>query len=111
MPFCFIRNSIPTYLIDYPVAIVLVAPFLLKLAKSSPVALWLSRVTRVTALLLPALTDHPSGLVRIIRSWLHFWVDRALYDRALYAASVIAHSAFHFTGLDAWYHWVLAAAV
>ena len=107
MPFRFITKSIQTYLIDNPVAIVLmVAPILLKLAKSSPVALWLSVVTRVTALLLPALTDHPTGLFRVIRYWLHLWVDRALG-----VVSITAPSAFHFTGLDAWYYWVLAAAV
>ena len=83
----------------------MVAPILLKLGKSSPVALWLSVVTRVTALLLPALRDHPAGLVRVIRYWLHLWVDRALG-----VVSITAPSAFHFTGLDAWY-WVLAAAV
>ena len=66
MPFRFITKSIHTDLINYPVAIVfMVAPFLLKLGKSSPVAPWLSVVTRVTALLLPALTDHPAGLVRV----------------------------------------------
>ena len=66
MPFRFITKSIHTDLIDYPVAIVfMVAPFLLKLGKSSPVAPSLSVVTRVTALLLPALTDHPAGLVRV----------------------------------------------
>ncbi len=107
MPFRFITKSIHTYLIDYPVAIVLmVAPFLLKPGKSSPVALWLSVVTRVTALLLQALTDHPTGLIRVIRYWLHLWVDRALA-----VVSITAPSAFHFTGLDAWYYWVLAAAV
>ena len=107
MPFCNVTKSIYTYLIDYPVAIVLmIAPFLLKLGKSSPVALWLSVVTRVAALLLPALTDHPTGLVRVIHDWLHLWVDRALG-----VVSITAPSAFHFTGLDAWYHWVLAAAV
>src|SRR6266702_1718413 len=107
MPFRFITKSVHTYLIDYPVAIVLmVAPILLRLGKSSPVALWLSVVTRVTALLLPALTDHPAGLVRVIRYWLHLWVDRALG-----VVSITAPSAFHFTGLYAWYHWVLAAAV
>jgi hypothetical protein len=107
MPFRFITKYVHTYLIDYPVAIVLmVAPFLLKLGKSSPVALWLSVVTRVTALLLPALTDHPTGLVRVIRDWLHLWVDRALG-----VVSITAPFAFHFTGLDAWYYWVLAAAV
>ena len=62
MPFGFITKSIHTCLIDYPVVIVLmVAPFLLKLGKSSPVPLWLSVVTRVTALLPPALTGHPDG--------------------------------------------------
>ena len=101
MPFRFITKSIHTYLIDYPLAIVLVvAPILLKLGKSGPVALWLSVVTRVT------LTDHPAGLVRVIRYWLHLWVDRALG-----VVSITAPSAFHFTGLDAWYYWVLAAAV
>ena len=107
MPFPFISKSIHTYLIDYPIAIVLmVAPFLLKLGKSSPVALWLSVVTRVTPLLLPAFTDHATGLVRVIRYWLHLWVDRALG-----VVFIIVPFAFHFTGLDAWYYWVLAAAV
>ena len=107
MPFRFITNSIHTFLIDYPVAIVLmVAPFLLKLGKSSPVALWLSMVTRATALLLPALTDDPTGLVRVIRYWLHLWADRALA-----VVSISASSAFHFTGPDAWWYWGVAAAV
>jgi hypothetical protein len=48
----------------------------------------------------------PGGLVRVIRYWLHLWVDRALG-----VVSITAPSAFHFTGLDAWYYWVLAAAV
>ena len=107
MPFRFITRSVHTYLIDYPVTVALmVAPFLLKLGKSSPVGLWLSVVTRVTALLLQALTDHPTGLVRVIGYWLHLWVDRALG-----VVSITAPSAFHFTGLDACYYWVLAAAV
>jgi hypothetical protein len=107
MPFRFITKSIHAYLIDYPVAIVLmVAPFLLKLGHSGPVALWLSVVAGVAALLLPALTDHPTGLVRVIPYWLHLWVDRALG-----VVFIIAPFAFHFTGLDAWYYWVLAAAV
>jgi hypothetical protein len=107
LTFRFITKSIHTYLIDYPIALVLmVAPFLLKLGKSSPVALWLSVVTRVTALLLPALTDPATELVRVIHYWLHLWVDRALG-----VVSITAPSAFHFTGLDAWYYWILAAAV
>ena len=107
MPFRFITKSIHACLIDYPVAILLmVAPFLLKPGKSSPIALWLSVVTGVAALLLAALTDHPTGLVRVIPYWLHLWVDRAVG-----VVFIIAPFAFHFTGLDAWYYWVLAAAV
>ncbi|WP_157016875.1 SPW repeat domain-containing protein [Mesorhizobium xinjiangense] len=107
MPFRFITKSMHAYLIDYPVAILLiVAPFLLKLGESSPVALWLSVVAGVAALVLPALTDHQTGLVRVIPYRLHLWVDRALG-----VVFIIAPFAFNFTGLDAWYYWVLAAAV
>src|ERR1700751_2619208 len=107
MSFRFISKSMHAYLIDYPVAIVLLtAPFLLKLGQSEPVAMWLSVVVGVAALLLPALTDHPTGLVRIIPYWLHLWVDRAVG-----VVFVFAPFAFKFAGLDAWYYWVLAAAV
>src|SRR5215471_4337379 len=107
MSFRFITKSIHAYLIDYPVAIVLIAaPFVLKLGQSGPVAMWLSVVVGVAALLLAALTDHPTGLVRIIPYWLHLRVDRAVG-----VVFVIAPFAFKFGGLDAWYYWVLAAAV
>src|SRR5712671_1904207 len=79
MSFRFITKSIHAYLIDYPVAIVLIAaPFVLKLGQSGPFAMWLSVVVGVAALLLAALTDHPTGLVHIIPYWLHLWVDRAV---------------------------------
>src|SRR5215470_10780091 len=107
MSFRFITKSIHAYLIDYPVAIVLIAaPFVLKLGQSGPVATWLSVVTGVAALLLAALTDHPTGLVRIIPFWLHLWVDRAVG-----AVFVIAPLVFKFDGFDAGYYWILAAAV
>ncbi|MBZ9811018.1 hypothetical protein [Mesorhizobium sp. ESP-6-2] len=78
MSFRFITKSIHAYLIDYPVAIVLIAaPFVLKLGQSGPGAMWLSVVAGAAALLLAALTDHPTGLVRIIPYRLHLWVDRA----------------------------------
>jgi hypothetical protein len=82
------------------------APFLLKLGQSGPVALWLSVASGVAALLLAVLTDHPTGLIRVIPYWLHLWVDRALG-----VVFIIVPFAFHFTGLDAWYYWILAAAV
>jgi hypothetical protein len=107
MSFRFITRSIHAYLIDYPVAIVLIAaPFVLKLGESGAAATWLSVVVGVAALLLPALTDHPTGLVRIIPYWLHLWVDRAVG-----VLFVIAPFACKFTGPAAWYYWVLAAAV
>jgi hypothetical protein len=69
--------------------------------------MWLSVVVGVAALLLAALTDHPTGLVHIIPYWLHLWVDRAVG-----VVFVIAPFAFKFFGLDAClYYWVLAAAV
>ncbi|QOZ28464.1 hypothetical protein [Bradyrhizobium sp. CCBAU 51753] len=107
MLFRFITKSIHAYLIDYPVAIVLIAaPFALKLGQSGPVAVWLSVAAGVAALLLAALTDHSTGLIRIIPYWLHLWVDRAVG-----VVFVIGPFAFKFSGLDAWYYWVLAAAV
>ena len=107
MSFRFITKSFHAYLIDYPFAIVLIAaPFVLKLGQSGPVAMWLSVVVGVAALLLPALTDHPTGLVLIIPYWLHLWVDRAVG-----LLFVIAPFAFKFAGLDAWYYWILAAVV
>ena len=107
MSFRFITKSIHAYLIDYPVAMILIAaPFALKLGQSGPIAMWLSVVVGVAALLLAALTDHPTGLIRIIPYWLHLWIDRAVG-----VVFVIAPFAFKFAGLDAWYYWILAAAV
>ena len=107
MSFRFITKSIHAYVIDYPFAIVLLAaPFVLKLGQSGPVAIWLSVVVGVAALLLAATTDHPTGIIRIIPYWLHLWVDRAVG-----VVFVIAPFAFKFAGLDAWYYWVLAAGV
>src|SRR5262249_25714397 len=107
MSYRFITKSIHAYVIDYPIAIVLIAaPFVLKLGQSGPVAMWLSVVVGVAALLLAVLTDHQTGIVRIIPYWLHLWVDRAVG-----VVFVIAPFAFKFVGLDAWYYWILATGV
>jgi hypothetical protein len=107
MSFRFITKSIHAYLIDYPVAVVLIAaPFVLKLGQSGPVAMWLSVAVGIAALLLAALTDHPTGLVRIIPYSLHLWIDRTVG-----LVFIIALFAFNFFGLDAWYYLILAAAV
>ncbi|WGS19934.1 MULTISPECIES: hypothetical protein [unclassified Bradyrhizobium] len=107
MSFRFITKSIHAKLTDYPVAIVLIAaPFVLKLGQSGLVAVELTVIAGVAALLLAALTVHPTGLVHVIPYWLHLWVDRAVG-----AVFVIAPFAFKFAALSAWYYWVLAAAV
>lgn len=107
MSFRFITKSLHAYMIDYPVAIVLLAaPFLLHLGQSGPVAIWLSVVVGVLALILAALTDHPTGLVRIIPYGLHLWIDRAVG-----ILFIVMPYAFKFDGPDAWYYWILAAAV
>ena len=107
MRFRFVTKTIHAYLIDYPVAgLLIAAPFLLTLGESGPVAMWLSVVTGIAALLLAALTDHNTGVIRIIPYWLHLWVDRAVG-----VVFLIAPFAFKFTGLDAWYYWINAGAI
>ena len=107
MRFRFVTKRIHAYLIDYPVAgLLIVAPFVLKLGESGPVAMWLSIATGVAALLLAALTDHNTGIVRIIPYWVHLWVDRAVG-----VVFLTAPFAFRFTGLDAWYYCANAAAI
>jgi hypothetical protein len=63
----FVTKPVHAYLIDYPVAIVLiVAPFVLKLGQGGSAAIWLSVVAGVAALMLAAMTDHPTGVVKLI---------------------------------------------
>ncbi|TCU64054.1 hypothetical protein EDE08_11739 [Bradyrhizobium sp. R2.2-H] len=107
MSFRFITKSFHAYLIDYPVAGVLImAPFVLTLGESRPFAMWLSVFVGIAALLLAAMTDHPTGLVRIIPYWLHLWVDRAVG-----IVFAVVPFAFTFAQFDAQYYWLLAAAI
>lgn len=107
MPFRFITKAIHAYLIDYPVAVVLLAaPIVLKLGQDGLVAMWLSIITGVAALNLALLTDHPTGLIRIIPYSVHLWVDRAVGLVFLAALFV-----FGFSGIAAWYYGVLGVAV
>jgi uncharacterized membrane protein YjjP (DUF1212 family) len=71
----FVTKTMHAYL-DYPVAFVLMAgPFVLGLGGSHPLALWLSVVTGVAALLLTVLTDHHLGIFRVLPYPLHVAVD------------------------------------
>lgn len=93
--------------IDYPIAASLLAmPFVLGLGAVNPLARWLSVVTGVAALLLTLLTDHETGVVKVLPYWFHVAVDRLVG-----VTFVVAPFALGFTGLDAWYYWANGAAV
>ena len=102
----FVTRKIHAYL-DYPVAIALIGlPFLLGLGTSHPLALWLSVATGVAAFVLTVLTDHETGLIRVVPYSLHVAVD-FMVGLAFVAAPFL----FGFTGLDAWFYWLNGAAV
>jgi hypothetical protein len=103
----FITRWIHAYFIDYPVAFALIVlPFVLGLGADNHWALRISVASGIAAIVLPVLTDHETGLIRIIPYWLHVMVDRLLG-----LVFVIVPFAFGFKGIDAWYYWVNAAAV
>ncbi|MBI1384002.1 MAG: hypothetical protein GC150_03710 [Rhizobiales bacterium] len=94
-------------LLDYPVAFSLLAmPFILGLGATEPAAKWLSVATGAAALLLTLLTDHETGVVRVVPYWLHVAVDRLVGITFLAAPIVLG-----FSGLDAAYYWMNAVAV
>ena len=102
----FITRQIHAYL-DYPVAISLMGmPFVLGLGATNPAAKWLSVVTGVAALVLTVLTDHETGLIRVLPYWFHVAVDRLVG-----LTFVVAPLVLGFKGLDAGYYWANAAAV
>ncbi|ODS03527.1 hypothetical protein AUC71_09165 [Methyloceanibacter marginalis] len=102
----FVTRKIHAYL-DYPVAFALIGlPFLLGLGASNPLALWLSVATGVAALVLTVLTDHETGILRVVPYSLHVAVDFMVG-----LVFVAAPSLFGFSGLDAWFYWLNGAAV
>ncbi|WP_299474605.1 hypothetical protein [uncultured Roseibium sp.] len=102
----FVTKTIHAYL-DYPVAIALIAlPMVLGLGQSSPVAFWLSVVTGIAALALTILTDHETGLIRVVPYSFHLIVDFAVGVVFLAAPFVLG-----FKGIDFAYYIVNALAV
>ena len=102
----FVTKTMHAYL-DYPVAAALIGlPFLLGLGASNSLALWLSVATGVAALLLTILTDHKTGVVRVLPYSFHLAVD-ALVGVVFF----IAPFALGFAGMDAGFYWLNAAAV
>lgn len=102
----FVTKTMHAYL-DYPVAIALMAlPFLLGLGSSNRLALWLSVITGVAALVLTIFTDHKLGIIRILPYSFHLAVDIAVG-----IAFVLAPSVLGFSGIDAWFYWLNGATV
>ena len=102
----FVTKTIHAFL-DYPVAIsLMVAPFVLGLGSSHPLALWLAVATGVAAFILTLLTDHKLGVFRVLPYSFHLAVDGLVGIVFLLAPSLVG-----FTGLDAWYYWANGAAV
>jgi len=93
--------------LDYPVAIALIAlPFLLNLGTSNPLALQLSVATGIAAFVLTLLTDHETGLLKVVPYRFHLIVD-FMVALVFLAAPFI----FGFEGLDAYYYWINGVAV
>ena len=102
----FVTKTIHAYL-DYPVAVALMGlPFVLGLGSSNPMALWLSVATGAAAFLLTLLTDHETGVIRVLPYSFHLAVDLAVG-----IVFLAAPFALGFAGLDAWFYWANAAAV
>ena len=94
-------------LLDYPVALSLIAmPFILELGASNPATKWLSVATGIAAFVLTLLTDHETGVIRVLPYSLHVAIDRLVGVTFLTAPFVLG-----FGGLDAAYYWANAIAV
>lgn len=102
----FVTKQMHAYL-DYPVAAALIGlPFLLNLGQSNSVALWLSVITGIAALLLTLLTDHQFGMLRVLPYSFHLAVDGVVG-----ATFVVAPLLFGFSGIDAVYYFANGLAV
>ena len=96
-------------ILDYPVAAnLIITPFLLNLgaSTSNPLALWLSVATGIAALLLTILTNHETGLIKVLPYSFHLLVDRIVG-----IVFAVAPFIFGFKGVDAAFYWINAAAV
>jgi len=90
--------------IDYPVALgLIIMPFLLGL---SGIAANLSIATGVAALLLTAMTNHETGLFRVLSYKLHLIVDGLVG-----AAFVVAPFVLGFDGLTMAYYLIIGITV
>jgi hypothetical protein len=102
----FVTKTMHAYL-DYPVAFALITlPLALDLGQSSPVAFWLSFLTGFAALALTVLTDHRTGIIRILPYSVHLAVDLAVGLVFLAVPFILG-----FSGLDFAYYLANGLAV
>jgi len=102
----FVTQQIHSYL-DYPVALALIGlPFLLGLGESNPLAFHLSVYTGIAALILTILTDHQTGLVKVVPYKIHLTVDFMVAIVFIVAPFVLG-----FKGIDAFFYWANGLAV
>jgi hypothetical protein len=102
----FVTKAIHAYL-DYPVALSLLAlPFIIGVGLDNPWARWISPATGIAAFILTILTNHQTGVIRVIPYWMHVAVDRLVG-----VVFLVVPFVFGFHGLDAWYYWANAIAV
>jgi hypothetical protein len=93
--------------IDFAVAaLLIVAPFALGLGASSALAVWISVATGLVVVVMSLLTDYRFGVVRILPFWAHLSLDGAVG-----VAYALIPTVLGFSGIDAIYYWVNAAAV
>lgn len=94
-------------ILDYPVALALISlPFILGLGNSNPLAIQLSVIVGIAALVLTLLTDHQTGLFKVVPYRVHLAVD-FLVGLLFLAAPFF----FGFEGTDAYFYWINGAAV
>jgi hypothetical protein len=91
---------------DYLAAAGLILPFVLGLGTSSPLAIWLAVAAGAAVVLVSLLTDYTYGAIRVLPFRGHLAIETIVA-----IAFALAPNAFGFTGIDAWYYWVNAAAV
>jgi len=102
----FITKNIHAYL-DYPVALALIGlPFILQLGSSHPLAFGLSVITGVAAFFLTLLTDHQTGVFKVISYKVHLIVDFAVAITFLTLPLIL-----EFSGIDLIFYLANGAAV
>ncbi len=102
----FITKKIHAF-IDYPVALTLIIlPFILGLGETNVIAFYASVVTGIAALILTLITDHQTGVFKLVSYKVHLIIDFIVG-----LTFVILPFVLDFHGLDFFYYLVNGIAV